>query len=175
MYYFKNEMEMPIVVFCERGVLYCKQKLEPGEAVGFSRGQAGRFPFSICCSVGTELPTVHQSFTNFMAAARGPTVAILATTAAASAIIATGGAAGPAVAAGAAAGAAAAGGTAAVEILSNFVTNNTQNFSYRQPHFGTNIFSRHDEYYEFFGGGQDEIGLRPIDNVDGVTVLDAVM
>lgn len=64
-FYFKNDTEEPLVVFLERGVLYCKQKLEPGEAVAITRAQAGYLPFSICCSVGTELPTVQKSFDNF--------------------------------------------------------------------------------------------------------------
>ena len=97
-------------------------------------------------------------------------MAILATTAAAAAILATGGVAGAAVA-----GAAASGGMASVHILNNFVTNNQQNFSFRQPHFGSNMFGRKDEYYGFYGGGEHAIELHQIDNVDGVNVLDAVM
>jgi len=65
-----NNTEYPIVVFCERGVLYNKQVLYPGEAVTITRKQTGggplRIPYKVHAVIGDEgaLPTNKDSIKN---------------------------------------------------------------------------------------------------------------
>jgi len=65
-----NNTEYPIVVFCERGVLYNKQVLYPGEALTITRKQTGggplRIPYKVHAVIGDEgaLPTNKDSIKN---------------------------------------------------------------------------------------------------------------
>lgn len=83
-----NRTNQSIVVFLDRGILYNKQILEPGEAVGMSRKEtAGKvLPYRIHAVVGDEksLPTRSQSAKNLLSTAIIPTAFILGTIAAAS-------------------------------------------------------------------------------------------
>jgi hypothetical protein len=72
-----NQTDHTIVVFQERGLLFNKQVLQPGEAVSISRGQTGGFlvPYYIHAVIGDErsLPDRKQSIKNLMSVAAIPT------------------------------------------------------------------------------------------------------
>ena len=65
-----NDTKHTIVVFQERGILYNKQVLQPGEAVGITRGQTGGWitPYFVHAVIGDEraLPTRSQSIQNLV-------------------------------------------------------------------------------------------------------------
>jgi len=100
-----NQTNQSIVVFLDRGVLYNKQVLEPGEAMGMSRKEtAGSIvPYQIHALVGDErnLPSRTQSMKNLLSTAVIPTAFVVGTIAAASS---AGTLAGPSAALGRAAG-----------------------------------------------------------------------
>jgi hypothetical protein len=77
-----NQTEQTIVVFLERGILYNKQVLQPGEAVSMTRWQTGGIlvPYYIHAVVGDErsLPTRKQSMKNLVSVAAIPTAFIVA-------------------------------------------------------------------------------------------------
>ena len=83
-----NQTNQSIVLFLDRGVLYNKQILAPGEAVGMTRKEtAGTVvPYKIHAVVGDEksLPTRRQSMKNLISTAVIPTAFIVGTLAAAS-------------------------------------------------------------------------------------------
>lgn len=72
-----NQTNQTIVVFLERGILYNKQVLHPGEAVGMTRLQTGGMfvPYYIHAIVGDErnLPDRKQSLRNLVSVAAIPT------------------------------------------------------------------------------------------------------
>jgi hypothetical protein len=78
-----NQTQHSIVVFQDRGVLYNKQVLAPGEAVGMSRSEtAGRVvPYWIHAVVGDAqcLPTRSQSVKNLASMAVIPTAFVVGT------------------------------------------------------------------------------------------------
>lgn len=71
-----NQTEHTIVVFQERGILFNKQVLLPGEAVNITRFQNGSLilPYFIHAAVGDErhLPTRQQSINNLVKSAAIP-------------------------------------------------------------------------------------------------------
>ena len=83
-----NQTNHSIVLFLDRGVLYNKQVLAPGEAVGMTRKEtAGTvLPYKIHAVVGDEksLPTRRQSIKNLASTAVIPTAFIVGTLMAAS-------------------------------------------------------------------------------------------
>ncbi|CAB9528652.1 expressed unknown protein [Seminavis robusta] len=83
-----NQTNHSIVLFLDRGVLYNKQIIGPGEAVGMTRNQtAGSvMPYRIHAVVGDEssLPTSSQSMRNALSTLVIPTAFIVGTLAAAS-------------------------------------------------------------------------------------------
>jgi len=83
-----NQTQSSIVIFMDRGVLYNKQILAPGEAVGMTRQDtAGSMvPYKIHAVVGDDksLPTRLQSVKNLMSTAAIPTAFIVGTFMAAS-------------------------------------------------------------------------------------------
>ena len=67
-------------------------------------------------------------------------------------------------------------GQACAEVLESFVSDNPQNFSFRQPNFGADIASKKDEFYSFYGGGAETIQLRELDQIDqSVKILRPIM
>ena len=83
-----NQTQQSIVVFLDRGVLYNKQILQPGQAVAMTRREtAGTVvPYKIHAVVGDEqaLPTRTQSMKNLISTAAIPTAFIVGTMMAAS-------------------------------------------------------------------------------------------
>jgi hypothetical protein len=83
-----NQTNQSIVLFLDRGVLYNKQVLAPGEAVGMTRREtAGTVvPYKIHAVVGDEqaLPNRTQSMKNLISTAAIPTAFIVGTMMAAS-------------------------------------------------------------------------------------------
>lgn len=67
-----NETNYPIVVFLERGTLYNRCVLQPGEAVAMTRKQTGggrlRLSYKVHATIGDEraLPTQSDSIKNFL-------------------------------------------------------------------------------------------------------------
>ena len=82
-----NQSEHTIVVFQERGILFNKQVLQPGEAVNISRFQTGSFilPYYIHAVIGDErnLPNRQQSLKNLVSVAVIPTAFLVGALAAA--------------------------------------------------------------------------------------------
>merc|ERR1719464_1798822 len=74
-----NNTKYPIVVFCERGILYNEQVLHPGEAVTITRNQTGggplRIPYKVHAVIGNEtsLPTWKDSIKNVVRVSAVPT------------------------------------------------------------------------------------------------------
>lgn len=67
-------------------------------------------------------------------------------------------------------------GRACAEVLESFVSDNPQNFSFRQPNFGADIASKKDELFAFYGGGAETIQLRELSQIDeNVKVLRPIM
>jgi hypothetical protein len=83
-----NQTQQSIVVFMDRGFLYNKQVLAPGEAIGMTREETGDLllPYKIHAVVGDEkaLPTRRHSMTNMISTAVIPTAFIVGTFMAAS-------------------------------------------------------------------------------------------
>lgn len=83
-----NQTNQSVVLFLDRGVLYNKQILAPGEAVGMTRKEtAGTVvPYKIHAVVGDAqcFPTRRQSMKNLLSTAAIPTAFIVGTIAAAS-------------------------------------------------------------------------------------------
>lgn len=77
-----NQTQQTIVVFQERGILYNKQVLQPGEAVSMTRFQTGGIillPYYIHAIVGDEqnLPDQKQSIKNLVSVAAIPTAFVV--------------------------------------------------------------------------------------------------
>ena len=83
-----NQTEQSIVVFMDRGFLYNKQVLQPGEAIGMTREETSELllPYKIHAVVGDDkaLPTRRHSMTNMISTAVIPTAFIVGTLMAAS-------------------------------------------------------------------------------------------
>jgi hypothetical protein len=83
-----NQTNYSLILFLDRGVLYNKQVLAPGEAVGMTRNQTAGLvmPYRIHAVVGDEksLPTQMQSLKNALSTVVIPTAFIVGTLAAAS-------------------------------------------------------------------------------------------
>jgi hypothetical protein len=90
-----NNTEYPIVVFLERGILYNKQVLRPGEALTLTRKETGgfhlRLPYRVHAVLGDEedIPTTSDSLKNLAKVSAVPAAFVagcLATAAAAGAL-----------------------------------------------------------------------------------------
>ena len=83
-----NQTQQSIVVFMDRGFLYNKQVLQPGEAIGMTREETSELllPYKIHAVVGDDkaLPTRRHSVTNMLSTAVIPTAFIVGTLMAAS-------------------------------------------------------------------------------------------
>jgi hypothetical protein len=74
-----NRAKVPLVVYLERGILFNKQVIRPGEAVQLysaKHGPSGPFPYSLIALVGDEraLPSEMDSLINFAGMVAVPTV-----------------------------------------------------------------------------------------------------